>query len=103
MIFFGGAFSHSVIKKVKSGDFRAHPVWGAEVQRYSASEEEREVGYAALDVVGYPTEYARIDMLMTRSGPMIIEVELIEPFLFFDHFPDTVDAYVNHIENFLRQ
>lgn len=103
LIFFGGEFSHSVIKKPRTGDFRAHPLWGAEVQRYNASEEEREVGYGALDVVGYPTEYARIDMIMTRSGPLIIEVELIDPFLFFDHFPDTVDTFTHHIENFLKQ
>lgn len=31
-------------------------------------------------------------------GPMIIEVELIEPMLFFDFFPETIEVFADHIE-----
>ena len=102
LIYFGGEYSHSVIKKVKSGDFRAHPLWGASVEAYEASAKERQVADSAIDVVGESIEYARIDMLMTKDGPVIIEVELIEPWLFFDFFPNTVETYVDHIANYVK-
>lgn len=102
LIFFGGEYSHSMIKKVKVGDFRAHPIWGATVQKYSPSEEEIAVSIRSLKVAGYPVEYARIDMIPTDSGPMIIEVELIDPNMFFDHLPETVDSFADHIEHYLN-
>ena len=53
-----------------------------------------------LGAVG-PTEYARIDLVNTGGGPLIIEVELIEPFLFFDMFTETAEAFAGHIKNSL--
>jgi glutathione synthase/RimK-type ligase-like ATP-grasp enzyme len=102
LIYYGGEFSHSVIKYVKTGDFRAHPGWGAEVLLYDALPEEVEVGHKVLDVVGYPTEYARLDMMPSKDGPMVIEVELIDPMMFFDHQPSTVESYADHIEKYLK-
>jgi glutathione synthase/RimK-type ligase-like ATP-grasp enzyme len=102
LIYYGGEFSHSVIKYVKSGDFRAHPGWGAEVLLYNASPEEIEVGHNVLDAVGYPTEYARLDMMPNEEGPVVIEVELIDPMMFFDHQPETAEAYAIHIEKFFK-
>lgn len=102
LIFFGGRYSHSMIKKVKRGDFRAHPIFGAEVREHDPSDEEIRVGVHCLDAVGYPTEYARIDMIPTESMPLVIEVELIDPNLFFDHLPETIESFADHIENFLN-
>lgn len=102
LIFFGGLYSHSVIKKVKSGDFRAHPLWGANVEPYKVSDGERVVADSALDIVGDFIHFARVDLLNLKSGPVIIEVELIEPWLFFDYFPDTVNTYADHIANFFK-
>jgi len=97
LVYFGGAYSHAVIKKPRKGDFRCHPMWGADMKRHRATRGELKVAEAALDAVGMPTEYARIDMLTTRKRPLIIEVELIEPNLFFDFFPRTVESFADHI------
>jgi len=102
LIFFGGEYSHSMIKKVKTGDFRAHPIWGAEVHRYHPSDEEIEVANMSLEAVGQPIEYARLDMIPTDSSPLVIEVELIDPNLFFDHLPETVKSFADHIEYSLK-
>jgi len=102
LIYFGGEYSHAVIKKVKSGDFRAHPVWGASVESYKASREEIDVADAALAVAGDFIHFARVDLLNTRNGPVIIELELIEPWLFFDHFPETVNSFADHIVSFFN-
>ena len=88
LLYFGGKFSHAVIKKAKAGDFRSHPIWGSSVEKHTPSFEELTVGEIVINSMD-PTEYARIDMVNTSKGPFIIEVELIEPFLFFDMFPET--------------
>jgi hypothetical protein len=54
------------------------------------------VGDQVLNAID-PTEYARIDMVNTSKSPLVIEVELIEPFLFFDMFPETAEVFADHI------
>ena len=100
LIYFGGEFSHAVIKRAKSGDFRSHPIWGAKVEWYEPSKEELRVARKALSVVGN-VEYARLDMVMSSGGPLLIEMELIEPFFFFDMFPETAETYADHIADSL--
>ena len=100
LLYFGDEFSHAVIKKAQAGDFRSHPIWGASVEKYTPSATELSVGRSVLDAVG-PTEYARIDMVNTAKGPLIIEVELIEPFLFFDMFPETAEVFADYIKKSL--
>jgi len=102
LIFFGGEYSHSVIKKVKAGDYRAHPIWGAVVQLYHPSTEEVEACYRALSVAPSDSHYARIDLIPASSGPLLIEVELIDPMFFFDHVLETVESFADHIENSLK-
>ena len=103
LLYYGGKFSHSVIKNVKRGDIRAHPDHGAEVSLYEPSEEEIEVGHRVLDVIEYQTEYARLDMIPSENGPIVIEIELIDPMMFFNHQPKTAENYANHIERSLNR
>jgi len=103
LFYFGDRFSHAVSKKPKQGDFRAHSIWGAEVTMYKPSKDEIDIGLSCLDVVGHPVQFARIDYIPTYTGPMIVEVELIDPAFFFDHVPETIKSFADHIENFLNR
>jgi glutathione synthase/RimK-type ligase-like ATP-grasp enzyme len=97
LLYFGGVFSHAVIKKAKAGDFRSHPIWGASVTKHTPSVDELRVGERVLNAME-PTEYARVDLVNTPKDPLVIEVELIEPFLFFDMFPETAEVFADHIK-----
>jgi len=101
LIYFDERFSHAVLKNPGKGDFRAHPMWGAGMSIHDASETEIELGYDILDATPDETHYARID-LIPGINPVVIEEELIDPNLFFNFFPDTVDVFVEHIENYLK-
>ena len=103
LFYFGGEFSHAVLKKPKDGDFRAHTIWGAAADHYAPSENEINVGLESLAVVGHPIEFARIDMIPTIPDPMIIEVELLDPFFFFEFAEGTVELYADHIQNHLTK
>jgi hypothetical protein len=97
LIFFGGRLSHTVIKRVKLGDFRAHPGFGATVTPYEAS---RSVAECAVDALGLPPsipEYARVDVIPSVDGPLLLEAELIDPWLFFPLIEGSVEAYADHI------
>ena len=103
LFYFGGNYSHAVLKMPRRGDFRAHSVWGAEVTHYSASERDVQTGFDSLDVVGHGVEFARIDMIPVEPEPTVIEVELIDPYFFFEFASGTVDLYADHIQRYLSK
>jgi glutathione synthase/RimK-type ligase-like ATP-grasp enzyme len=103
LIFFGSKYSHSMIKKAKVDDFRAHPIWGATIERYNPTESEIDICLEILNMLEHPIEYARFDMIPIEEQPLIIEVELIDPNLFFDQLPETVESFANHIELYLNR
>ena len=83
IIFFDGQFSHAVLKKPKSGDFRTQPELGASqtIVRPPGSI----LGEAAvvLDALPEQPTYARIDGIVQNGHFVLMEAELIEPELFF--------------------
>jgi len=89
-IFFEGRISHTVRKVPVPGDYRVQDDFGARDFPVEASSAERalfEGIHASL-----PFEdllYGRIDLLDSPTGPVVTEVELIEPSLFFRHAPET--------------
>ncbi len=57
---------------------------------------EREVALAALAAVpgagsGEPPLYARVDLLAGDDGPVVLELELVEPSLFLEHVEGSAD------------
>jgi hypothetical protein len=75
---------------------------GASVEPYNPSSEEMKFCDSVFRAIE-PTEYARIDLVNASTGPLLIELELIEPFMFFDIFPETAETYADHIEHYLKQ
>jgi hypothetical protein len=41
--------------------------------------------------------YARVDWLLTARGPLLIELELVEPCLFFRHGPGAAEALADEL------
>lgn len=80
---FDGRPSHAVRKIPASGDYRAHPYWGAVVTTVDPSAAELAVAHAAIAAVGTVPLYARVDLVALDDGePAVMELELIEPHLF---------------------
>jgi hypothetical protein len=53
---------------------------------------ERAVG-AVRDRFGTDLLYARVDLLPTPDGPVVVEVELTEPSLFLQHADGAADRF----------
>jgi glutathione synthase/RimK-type ligase-like ATP-grasp enzyme len=80
----------------------AHPVGGASLYAAESicarepSAAERRVGEQALIAIrsrfGADQLYARVDLLQSPSGPLVTELELVEPSLFLGYAPRAADT-----------
>jgi len=94
LIFLGGDFSHAVVKRPAVGDFRVQHDFGGTVERREPPaaliEDARAVLKAAARVTNTRVEeilYARVDGIVRNGGLLLMELEVIEPVLFFSHAP----------------
>ena len=94
LFFFSGRFSHAIVKRPASGDFRVQEQFGGHETPWDASDAARDLAIAALAGAPAPPVYARVDMVGDASGKLhIMELELIEPSLFLHHAPDKGAAF----------
>ena len=85
-LYFGGQFSHGLIKRPKSGDYRIQSFYGGTEETYLPSPQERESARAVLNALDFTPLYARVDLLRGRDEKLkLIELEMIEPYLYLSH------------------
>lgn len=95
LVYFGGEFSHALRKCPKRGDYRVQMDWGGTYERLHASAAQRAEADRVLAAIGpamsaageqpegAPLLYARVDLLEWDGAPAVIELEVVEPQLFF--------------------
>ncbi|MFL6138552.1 MAG: RimK family alpha-L-glutamate ligase [Frankiaceae bacterium] len=103
----GGDVTHAVTKSQVLADGAA----AAEDFRLAVEQEVRpapvrsEHRRLALDVVAAVERrhlrplYARVDLIDTGDGPLVLEVELIEPVLFLDRNPQALPSFVSALSS----
>lgn len=84
LFYFVNQYSHTIVKKPAIGDFRVQEEHGGQMHAVEPSAEMLLLAEQTLKALPDESLYARIDMLNTSSGMAIIEVELIEPSLYFN-------------------
>ena len=98
VILFGGTYSHTVVKRPKSGDFRVQPHLGGSTETCEPPEGGIQLAQAALAAAPAPATYARVDLVRGSDGELqIMELELIEPALFLDVAPHGKDAFADAV------
>ncbi|MDP1813038.1 MAG: hypothetical protein Q8K92_01170 [Leadbetterella sp.] len=100
MLFFGGNFSHAIQKVPKAGDFRVQKQFGAQYLKFEPSTTLLSIAKNIVQIAGKESVYARIDGVMTQNGFLLMEVEMIEPDLFFEH---TLDGPNRFVEALLKE
>ena len=89
----GGRCTHAVRKIAKPGDFRVQDDHGGTVQPHTPTADE--IAFAEHAVAACPQMplYARVDAVRDDSGALsLMELELVEPELFFRIHPPAADA-----------
>jgi glutathione synthase/RimK-type ligase-like ATP-grasp enzyme len=99
LMLFDGEFSHAVVKRPKSGEFRVQPHLGGVTLPSPPPPGGVSLAKQALAAAPVPAIYARVDMVCDDEGVLrIMELELIEPALFLDHAPDGGAAFTRAIQ-----
>jgi len=89
-VFFNGKLSHTVLKKAASGDYRVNEIYGGSLE---LTEPDISDIYTAQDIMNkipFDTLYARIDMVRYNKKLVVMELELIEPSLYFSIAPEKI-------------
>ncbi|TKB97375.1 ATP-grasp domain-containing protein [Pedobacter cryotolerans] len=83
-LFFNGKFSHALLKKAAKGDFRVQATFGGTVHPQQPNDELVETAQKYVDQFAKGCLYARVDGAMVNNEFVLMELELIEPFLFLE-------------------
>jgi glutathione synthase/RimK-type ligase-like ATP-grasp enzyme len=103
LMLFDGEFSHAVVKRPKSGDFRVQPHLGGITLPSKAPPGAERLAKQALAAAPAKATYARVDIVPDDEGTLrIMELELIEPALVLDHAPDAGAAFTRSVLNLAR-
>ncbi len=99
LILFNGEYSHSVLKKAKSGDFRVQDDFGGTVHDHSASDDEIAFAVKCLSHCPELPIYARVDLIRDNQNALALgELELIEPELWFRKDPNAAVLFADALE-----
>lgn len=91
MVYAGGQFSHAVVKHGKDGDFRVQQDFGGRVTALTPPPELLAFGESVMAHVPASCAYARVDVVQSARGPLLMELELIEPELYFSIVPGSAE------------
>ncbi|OGG01501.1 hypothetical protein A2Z33_00465 [Candidatus Gottesmanbacteria bacterium RBG_16_52_11] len=100
-VFIGGEFTHHVRKIPKAGDFRAQPYLGS--REFPEEADPDYIRQARTIIRSLPvTLYARVDGIVTGGRLLLVELELIEPHLFFDLYPDSAGKFAGALAGLIK-
>lgn len=97
LMYFAGHFSHAVAKRPAAGDFRVQTEFGGSVTPCVASAQAMAFAESTLEAARHAWLYARVDIVETSDGPVLMELELIEPALFLEAAPGAAGRLAEEI------
>lgn len=102
LMFFGGRYSHAVLKRPASGDFRVQEHLGGAAAPADPPPGIVEQAHAALDACGAALLYARVDGIRRGGSFLLMELEINEPTLFIGSSPGAADRFADAIVAVIR-
>lgn len=96
-VFFGGEHSHTVRKVPRAGDFRVQQDHGGSRALVTATPAQIAEAARVLAAAQEPLLFARIDMVETARGLVLMELEAIDPELFLALDPAAPQQFADSI------
>ena len=99
LFYFGSEFSHAINKSPKAADFRVQEEHGGLITAVEPRADLLEAGGHALSLIDRELLYARIDLVRgPDDGFALMELELIEPALYFRMDADAAGMFARHLD-----
>lgn len=109
LFYFGGKYSHAIRKTPRRGDFRVQEEHGGTIAAWTPETNARAAGEMVMGALNerWPdrfTLYARVDLVRDpRAGEwMLMELEIIEPSMYYRMDDGAASRFVDAFENALR-
>jgi glutathione synthase/RimK-type ligase-like ATP-grasp enzyme len=106
LLYFDGVYSHAVLKRAASGDFRVQSQFGGSIQ---TPQPDRAMlasagwSLAAVAALGFADHaYARVDGVVVDGRFRLMELELIEPALFLAQRPEAAETFAHNLRRRLE-
>jgi glutathione synthase/RimK-type ligase-like ATP-grasp enzyme len=99
LVMIEGKFAHCVRKVPADGEFRVQERFGGYAVDASGAATPELIEFAenTLKATPEPVLYARVDVVLTKSGPKLMELEIFEPELFNQFVPGSADVLADAI------
>ncbi|TDE07686.1 ATP-grasp domain-containing protein [Flavobacterium sandaracinum] len=101
-IFFNKKFSHAVNKKPVDGDFRVQSLFGGIYTLVHPSQDLIQKAQKIVDTFKEDLLYARVDGILIDQELYLMEVECIEPDLYFNLSENSLERFVNSIVELIQ-
>jgi glutathione synthase/RimK-type ligase-like ATP-grasp enzyme len=106
LLFFDGEFSHAVLKRASTGEFRVQSQFGGSVEPVEPGAAMLASARQALDAVaalGHADHaYARVDGVVVGGRFRLMELEMIEPALFLAQRPEAAGRFARMLRRRLE-
>jgi len=101
LLFFDGQFSHAVIKRAAAGDYRVQSDFGGTAEAIEPDAgliASAKRAISAAGALGHSdVAYARVDGVLVDGSFLLMELEMIEPFLHLGARPDAAERFARHL------
>ncbi|MGI9552490.1 MAG: ATP-grasp domain-containing protein [Aurantibacter sp.] len=94
IIFFNRKYSHTVLKRATANEFRVQSEFGGTTRSYQPNMAIIATASDILSRFDGPILYARVDGLIRDGRFILMEIELIEPHLFFEFEKMSIERFV---------
>lgn len=84
LFYFAGEYSHAIVKKPAQDDFRVQEEHGGQLLEIEPEPELRMAGDKVMEALPEPLLYARVDVVRHQGEFVLMELEAIEPSLYFN-------------------
>lgn len=102
-VFFMKEYSHAVLKRPKPGDFRTQRDFGGCHAESKPPQPLLEQAQRIISKVKEPLLYARVDGVEVDGELVLMELELIDPVLFFSHSAVAASRFADALESVARR
>lgn len=96
-VFLGGDYSHAVLKRAAGDEFRIHVEHGGSVESFEPTTSQIDWASSVIDAIHEPWSYARVDAVAANGGLVLMELEMLDPELFFLYNRNAAERFADLI------